>query len=113
MTLPQQTFSDVQPIALPSRFRPTCRIQQLVALSFGIDPRCMKIRSTDEEHAWPRQVAMYLTRELTDHSLQRIGASFNRHHTTVLHAIRAVEQRMRSDRFARLDVAALRKALER
>jgi chromosomal replication initiator protein len=39
----------------------------------------------------PRQIAMYLARELTGLSLPRIGAAFDRDHTTVLHACRKVE----------------------
>ena len=114
----QQAFSDVRPIELPSRcrisHRPTVQIQELVALSFGLHPRCMTSASRDKPHVWPRQVAMYLTRELTKRSLHGIGASFgHRHHTTVLHAIRTVERRMKADGFDRADVAALRKALER
>lgn len=40
----------------------------------------------------PRQVAMYLSRQYTDHSLQTIGKSFNRYHATTLHALKAVEK---------------------
>jgi chromosomal replication initiator protein len=40
----------------------------------------------------PRQVAMYLSRQYTDHSLQAIGKSFNRYHATTLHALKAVEK---------------------
>lgn len=48
--------------------------------------------------ARPRQVAMYLAHRLTRHSEARIGAFFGgRHHTTVMHAIRAVERRRRED----------------
>ncbi|GIU93254.1 MAG: hypothetical protein KatS3mg011_2160 [Acidimicrobiia bacterium] len=45
-----------------------------------------------------RQVAMYLCRELTDLSLPKIGALFNRDHTTVMHAIEKVKSVMRTDR---------------
>jgi chromosomal replication initiator protein len=105
----------IRPIALPSlsriSHRPTVQIQELVALSYGIHPRLMTSRS--RTHAWPRQVAMYLTRELTKRSLPSIGEAFgNRHHTTVLHAIRTVERRMKTDPFDNADVLALRKVLE-
>jgi chromosomal replication initiator protein len=40
----------------------------------------------------PRQVAMYLSRQYTDHSLQTIGKSFNRYHATTLHALKVVEK---------------------
>lgn len=45
-----------------------------------------------------RQVAMYLCRELTDLSLPKIGAQFNRDHTTVLHSVEKVKRILRSDR---------------
>ncbi len=45
------------------------------------------------EVARPRQVAMYLSLALTTHSMPKIGRAFARHHTTVLHARRAVEVR--------------------
>lgn len=106
----------VKPIPLPSlcriSHRPTLQIQELVALSYGLHPRHMTSASRDKGHVWPRQVAMYLTRVLTKRSLPQIGAAFgHRHHTTVLHAIRSVEARMKSDPLDRADVAALKKAL--
>jgi chromosomal replication initiator protein len=105
----------IEPIALPSQtrisHRPTVQIQELVALSYGIHPKLMTRQS--RIHAWPRQVAMYLTRELTKRSLPAIGEAFGgRHHTTVLHAIRTVVQRMNEDPLDRADVLALRKVLE-
>jgi chromosomal replication initiator protein len=48
--------------------------------------------------AWPRQVAMYLARELTDQTLPAIGRAFGgRNHTTVMHACRRTAERMASD----------------
>jgi chromosomal replication initiator protein len=48
--------------------------------------------------AWPRQLAMYLSRELTDQSLPSIGRAFGgRDHTTVLYACRRTSERMRKD----------------
>jgi chromosomal replication initiator protein len=51
--------------------------------------------------AWPRQVAMYLSRELTDQTLPAIGRAFGgRNHTTVLHACRRTAERIATDRDA-------------
>lgn len=103
-------------IPLPSRsrlsHRPTTQIQELVALSYGVHPRIMTIASRDRAHAWPRQVAMYLTRQLTSRSLPSIGMSFHRDHSTVLYAVRKVEALMKTDPFTVADVLALREALE-
>jgi chromosomal replication initiator protein len=47
---------------------------------------------------WPRQVAMYLARELTDQTLPAIGRAFgNRDHTTVMHACKRTAERMAQD----------------
>ena len=62
--------------------------------------------------AWPRQVAMYLTRELTGKSIPAIGRHFGgRDHTTVLHAWRRVKAQIESDPAARQAVEALHSAL--
>ncbi len=47
--------------------------------------------------AAPRQIAMYLSRKLTEHSLPEIGRAFERNHATVHHAIRTVETKMKGD----------------
>jgi len=63
------------------------RIQQTVAAHFGL--KMSELRSKQRQRAlvFPRQVAMYLCRELTDASLPEIGRYFGgRDHTTVLHA---------------------------
>jgi chromosomal replication initiator protein len=70
------------------------RIQQEVADYYGLLHIDMVSQRRSRSVAWPRQVAMYLCRELTPHSLPSIGKFFGkRDHTTVLHAIRAVEAR--------------------
>jgi chromosomal replication initiator protein len=74
-------------------------IQRVVATSFGVSVAdlCSPRRSQDIVH--PRQIAMYLCRELTDASLPRIGDSFGgRDHTTVLYAVNKITQKLREDR---------------
>jgi chromosomal replication initiator protein len=69
-----------------------------------------KLMSADRRAvvAWPRHVAMYASRQLTDESLPAIGRFFGgRDHTTVLHACRRTAKRMADDPDARADVAAL------
>jgi len=106
-----------QPVAVPlpsleRRLAPICHIQATVALSYDISPDLMKSRTRWRKAAWPRQVAMYLARELTEHSLPTIGRYFgNRDHSTVVHACHAVRDRMAHDEIYRADVEALRSAL--
>jgi chromosomal replication initiator protein len=75
------------------------RIQDLVAERFELtlDELCGEKRS--QNIVYPRQVAMYLSRELTDSSLPRIGKEFGgRDHTTVIHATSKISRLIREDR---------------
>jgi chromosomal replication initiator protein len=82
--------ADVLREILPqTRVRPLtiAHIQRAVAEFFGIRVEEMKAKRRTKGVAFPRQVAMYLARELTDASLPRIGEEFGgRDHTTVMHA---------------------------
>jgi chromosomal replication initiator protein len=75
------------------------RIQELVSERFGLslEELCGERRS--QNIVYPRQVAMYLSRELTDSSLPKIGKQFGgRDHTTVIHATSKVARMIREDR---------------
>jgi chromosomal replication initiator protein len=62
-------------------------IQQMVGEYYGIRIEDFKARKRTKAVAFPRQIAMYLSRELTDYSLPKIGEAFGgRDHTTVMHA---------------------------
>lgn len=85
---------------LPDNYHLTKRvtvrqIQNVVADAFGIAPEEMTSPSRKKRVAHPRQVAMYITRRYTPYSLPRIGQFFgNRDHSTVIHAVRAVDARL-------------------
>jgi len=75
------------------------RIQETVIDRFGLslDELCGERRS--QNIVYPRQVAMYLSRELTDSSLPKIGRHFGgRDHTTVIHATSKIARLIREDR---------------
>ncbi len=86
-------------------------IQREVAAYYKLPLSYMTSRSNLRTHARPRQVAMYLARELTPHSLTVIGQWFDRDHSTVIHGIRQVEWLCRRDDALAWDVAALRRGL--
>ncbi|MET0769041.1 MAG: helix-turn-helix domain-containing protein, partial [Solirubrobacteraceae bacterium] len=89
-------------------------IQQRTAEDFGITVEDLVSASRAAVVAWPRQLAMYLARELTDQTLPAIGRAFGgRTHTTVLHAHRKTAQRIAGDREAYEAVHRLTEALGR
>lgn len=79
-------------------------IQHRVAVAYGLDLRMLLSERRARHLARPRQVAMWLcARLLPGLSLPQIGRAFRRDHTTVLHAIRKIEQlRLSSPAFAEL-----------
>jgi chromosomal replication initiator protein len=67
-------------------------IKRLVCKYYNVSIADLTSPSRRQSIVRPRQVAMYLSRQYTDHSLQTIGKSFNRYHATTLHALKAVEK---------------------
>jgi len=89
-------------------------IQKKVAEHFDIRIADMTSKRRPENIAFPRQVAMFLSRQLTDSSLNTIGEAFGgRDHGTVLHACRLVRDRMEVDSSVRQAVTYLEKHLQR
>jgi chromosomal replication initiator protein len=75
------------------------RIQDTVAERFGMTVSELCSAKRSQSIAYPRQVAMYLSRALTDSSLPKIGKEFGgRDHTTVMHANAKIEGMIREDR---------------
>jgi len=59
----------------------------------------IKSRNNSNHISFPRQVAMYVAKQLTDKSLPALGEHFGgKHHTTVIHAIRKIEAMRQRDR---------------
>ncbi len=74
-------------------------IQREVCEAFGLTVTELCSQRRTQEVVHPRQIAMYLCRELTDLSLPRIGEHFGgRDHTTVLYAVNKITQKLREDR---------------
>jgi chromosomal replication initiator protein len=87
-------------------------IQAAVGAHFGLTPGELLSTTRSARIAWPRQVAMYLARELTGESLPAIGRHFGgRDHTTVLHACRRASTRLAGDEDARRAVEKLCESL--
>jgi chromosomal replication initiator protein len=89
-------------------------IQKKVAEHFDLRLADMASKRRPENIAFPRQIAMYLARQLTDSSLNTIGEAFGgRDHGTVLHACRLVKDRCQVDSQVRQTVSYLEKQLLR
>ncbi|HEX5413797.1 MAG TPA: chromosomal replication initiator protein DnaA [Terriglobia bacterium] len=74
-------------------------IQRLVCQEYGLSLTQLKARDNSHAVAFPRQVAMYLSKELTPASLPQIGREFGgKHHTTVLHSIQKIDQLRKADK---------------
>ncbi len=86
-------------------------IQQKVAERYGIRVSEMQSKRRERTVARPRQIAMYLAKALTPRSLPEIGRKFDRDHTTVIHAVKKVEEMMAEDASFREEVEGLRRSL--
>jgi chromosomal replication initiator protein len=74
-------------------------IQKMVAEQFGL--RLVEIKAKDNSRAivYPRQIAMYLAKHMTEASLPEIGRQFGgKHHTTVLHSVEKIEEVRKNDK---------------
>jgi chromosomal replication initiator protein len=73
-------------------------VQKAVAERYGIKPSQLREKSNRKEIVGPRQVAMFLVKELTQASLPEIGRAFGgKHHTTVIHSVEKVRQQRPGD----------------
>jgi chromosomal replication initiator protein len=73
-------------------------IQKAVAEYFGLSLNDLKGKKRSKAIAFPRQLAMYIARDLTEYSTTEVGLEFGgRDHTTVMHACQRIEDRMKID----------------
>jgi chromosomal replication initiator protein len=87
-------------------------IQKEVGLYYSIPDDMMRAKTRKKEVALARQIAMYLAKRLTKHSLKTIGLHFGgRDHTTVIHAIETIETLIKNDAKQLDEIAALEKKL--
>ncbi len=85
-------------IAAESPSISTEKVMQAVASFFCLKPAQLKTKNNSRPIAVPRQIAMYLCKELTKQSLPQIGRDFGgKHHTTVLHSIRKIDALRQKD----------------
>jgi len=74
-------------------------IQRAVAEQFGMRVSDLKQKNNSRNVVVPRQIAMFLTKQMTEASLPEIGRQFgNKHHTTVMHSIAKIDEQRRTDK---------------
>ena len=112
MALAQRALGDDE--TDPSRQIRIQDIMSLVTDAFDVKLSDLQGRRRSRSIAMPRQVAMYLARQYTQHSLGEIGGFFGgRDHTTVLHANKMIKGRRQSDLAFRSQLEELETALKR
>jgi chromosomal replication initiator protein len=83
-----------------------------VASVFQVRVSDLKGQARTKDIAIPRQVAMFLARELINESLVMIGASFGKTHSTILHACKTIEDRVTSDDMLKRQIDMVRRHID-
>jgi len=105
-TLAKEALKDL--IAVRGRQVTIENIQKTVADYYKIKVAEMYSKKRSRNFSRPRQIAMSLARELTNHSFPEIGEAFGgRHHTTVMHACEEIEHLRQNDPMVGRDIAFL------
>lgn len=104
-------LKDIMPNTKP-RMISILDIQNAVGEHFNIRLEDFSAKKRTKSIAFPRQVAMYLSRELTDFSLPKIGEEFGgRDHTTVIHAHEKIASMVKNDQILQQDIKQIRTML--
>ncbi|UCB50854.1 MAG: hypothetical protein JSW56_08370, partial [Deltaproteobacteria bacterium] len=87
-------------------------IEKIVCRYFKIDPVVLRSKSRKKIHAYPRSIYVYLCRHHTEATLEDIGKSIQRNHSTVLYASEVIEHKIRVDNEVKKHVNFLRQRLQ-
>lgn len=110
--LAAEALRDIIPSSKPKVIT-ILEIQKIVGEHFSIKLEDFKAKKRTKSVAFPRQVAMYLSRELTDHSLPKIGEEFGgRDHTTVIHAHEKISKLLQTDSQLQKQVKEIKELLK-
>ena len=105
---PDQDDATVKPRTLPS----IDKVQDVVARRWGVTPEGLRSKARIKSLTVPRQIAMYLARELLRMQLVEIGLAFGgRDHSTVIHSVEKVQGQLQRDRVFRERVESARQEL--
>lgn len=88
-------------------------IQRTVAEHFDLRPSDLTGKKRSRDVAWPRQIAMHLSRAMTSHSFPVIGEAFSRNHATILYANDQVSQKAKDDRVLQQTITILKDKVQK
>jgi chromosomal replication initiator protein len=87
-------------------------IQQKVADAFGISPNQLSAHTRKRDVTFPRSIAMYLCKKMTNQSLRTIGLDFGgRDYSTVIHSLKKIESELETDRELQKKISAIEKTI--
>lgn len=113
MDLAAAALKDIIPNARPKKVT-ILDIQKTVGEHFNMKLEDFSAKKRTRAVAFPRQIAMFLSRELTDFSLPKIGSEFGgRDHSTVIHAHEKISTMLKDDKSLQQDVQDIKKILGR
>jgi len=113
LTLPlaEEALKDVIYPNKPKEITPSLIIN-VVAEHFGVKPEDISSKKRNSEFVQPRQVVMYLCRELTDHSFENIGKLLGKKdHTTIIHGVNKINAELNSNEELKNKVDIIRKKI--
>lgn len=88
------------------------QILKSVATVFQVRVSDLRGSTRTKDIALPRQVAMYLAKEMINESLMMLGASFGKTHSTILHACKNIEKKVATDEVLRRRIGMVRRSIE-
>ncbi len=87
-------------------------VKNIVCQYFKVEPEILRSKSRKKIHAYPRNIYVYLCRHHTDMTVEDIGRTLDRNHSTVLYASEVIEHKMKVDKKVRIQVEFLSRKLK-
>jgi chromosomal replication initiator protein len=82
-------------------------IKKVICHYFKVDPEMLESKSRKKIHAYPRNLFVYLCRNFTDATLEDIGKSINRNHSTIIYSSEAIEKKVKIDNTVKKQISFL------
>ena len=107
MEMAERAINDI--VSLQEKVISSEYIQDIVGKYFNVDPKDLKGSKRSNDVTFPRQIAMYLCRNVANMSLPQIGRDFGkRDHTTVMHACNKIEKEIKENSNTKLIVESVK-----